>query len=221
MILFDRLTQLDLTAPFEVFWRMPDTTVELVARSRDAVVAEGGLSILPHATFDDAQKADLIFVPGGMGVNDAMLDDALLAFVRRQAEQARWITSVCTGALVLGAAGLLRGYEASTHWAAMEYLPRFGAKPVERRVVRDRNRITAGGVTSGIDFALAVAAELHGEAVAKAIQLGIEYDPQPPFDSGSPHAADEATVAAVRRRLEKTAVTRREAVEKAASRMPE
>lgn len=221
MILFDRLTQLDLTAPFEVFWRMPETTVELVARSRDAVVAEGGLAIVPNATFDDAQRADLLFVPGGTGVNAAILDEALLAFVRRQAEQARWITSVCTGALILGAAGLLRGYEAATHWAAMEFLPRFGATPVERRVVRDRNRITAGGVTAGIDFALTVAAELHGEAVAKAIQLGIEYDPHPPFDSGSPRAADEATVAAVRRRLEKSAVTRRGAVEKAAARMPE
>jgi len=221
MILFDRMTQLDLTAPFEVFSRMPDTTVELVARSRDAVVAEGGLAIVPQATFDDAQPADLLFVPGGLGVNNAMLDDRLIGFVRKQAEHAQWITAVCTGALVLGAAGLLRGYDAATHWAAMEYLPRFGARPVEKRVVRDRNRITAGGVTSGIDFALTVAAELHGEQVAKAIQLGIEYDPQPPFDSGSPRVADEMTVAIVRRRLEKMAVTRRDAVEAAAARMPE
>jgi len=221
MILFDRMTQLDLTAPFEVFSRMPDTTVELVARSRDAVVAEGGLAIVPQATFDDAQPADLLFVRGGLGVNNAMLDDRLIGFVRKQAEHAQWITAVCTGALVLGAAGLLRGYDAATHWAAMEYLPRFGARPVEKRVVRDRNRITAGGVTSGIDFALTVAAELHGEQVAKAIQLGIEYDPQPPFDSGSPRVADEMTVAIVRRRLEKMAVTRRDAVEAAAARMPE
>ena len=221
MILFDRMTQLDLTAPFEVFTRMPETTVELVAKSRDAIVAEGGMAILPQATFSDAQATDLLFVPGGIGVNDAMLDEPLIAFVRRQAEQAQWITSVCTGSLVLGAAGLLRGYEATTHWAAMEYLPRFGATPVERRVVRDRNRITGGGVTAGIDFALTVAAELHGEAVAKAIQLGLEYDPHPPFDSGSPRVADEATLAAVRRRLEKTAVTRRDAVEAAASRFPE
>ena len=221
MILFDRMTQLDLTAPFEVFTRMPDTTVELVAKSRDAVVAEGGLAILPHATFADARAADLLFIPGGLGVNDAMLDPEVIAFVRKQAEHARWITAVCTGALVLGAAGLLRGYDATTHWAAIEYLPRFGARPVERRVVRDRNRITAGGVTAGIDFALTVAAELYGEGVAKAIQLGIEYDPQPPFDSGSPRVADAATIAAVRKRLEKSAYTRGEAVETAASRMPE
>lgn len=217
MILFPRLTQLDLTAPFEVFTRMPDTTVELVAASREPVIAEGGLAIVPQATFDDASPANLLFLPGGIGVNDAMLDARLLAFVRSQAAGAQWITSVCTGALILGAAGLLRGYEATTHWSAMEFLPRFGARPVQRRVVRDRNRITGGGVTAGLDFALTVAAELHGEAVAKAIQLGLEYDPQPPFDSGSPRAAGEQLVAAVRRRLEKMQTTRADAVERAAS----
>jgi cyclohexyl-isocyanide hydratase len=218
MILFPRLTQLDLTAPFEVFARMPETTVELVAASREPVLAERGLAIVPHATWSDAKPADVLFVPGGTGVNEAMLDDALIAFVRRQAEGAQWITSVCTGALILGAAGLLRGYEATTHWAAMQYLERFGATPVERRVVRDRNRVTGGGVTAGLDFAFTFAAELHGEAVAKAIQLGLEYDPHPPFDCGSPRTADEATIAAVRRRLEAMQITRDDAVEAAARR---
>jgi cyclohexyl-isocyanide hydratase len=215
MILFPRLTQLDLTAPFEVFTRLPDATVELVAASREPVVAEGGLAIVPHTTFDDAQQAELLFVPGGRGVNQAMLDRRLIAFVRAQAEKAEWITSVCTGALILGAAGLLRGYGATTHWTAMHYLPRFGARPVEERVVRDRNRITGGGVTSGIDFALTVAAELHGDAVAKSIQLSIEYDPHPPFRSGSPRVADEETVAAVQQKIEKMQEERGRAVEEA------
>jgi len=221
MILFDRMTQLDLGAPYEVFIRMPDTTVELVAKSRDAVVADGGFAIVPQATFADARPADLLFVPGGFGVNDAMLDTELIAFVRKQAERAQWITSVCSGSLILGAAGLLRGYEATTHWASVDMLARFGARPVGKRVVRDRNRITAGGVTSGTDFALTVAAELYGEPLAKTIQLAIEYDPQPPFNSGSPRVADDATLATVRQRLEKSLAARREAIEIAVARMPE
>jgi cyclohexyl-isocyanide hydratase len=222
MLLFDRLTQLDLTGPYEVFHRMPDTAVQLVAKTRDAVRAEGGLAILPDAAFAEATACDLLFVPGGVGVNAAMLDDETIAFVRRQAGHARWITSVCTGALILGAAGLLRGYRATTHWSAIDYLPCFGAMPVRgERVVIDRNRVTGGGVTAGIDFALTIARELHGETVAKSIQLAIEYNPRPPFDAGSPEVADAATLALVRERVARNAPARAAAVEAAAARMPE
>jgi cyclohexyl-isocyanide hydratase len=169
-------------------------------------------------TFADAPQCDLLFVPGGPGVNEAMLDDATIAFLRRQAEGARFVTSVCTGALVLGAAGLLDGYEATTHWASMEFLPAFGAHPVNARFHVDRNRITGGGVTAGIDFALFVVAQLHGEAIAKSIQLAIEYAPAPPFDSGTPDSADAETVAGARQTLAPMLEERRRAVEKAAQR---
>ena len=215
-VLFSNLTQLDLTGPFEVFHRIPGAAVHLAAKTLDPVRAEGGLTLLPSVTFADAPAADVLFVPGGIGVNDAMLDKEVLAFVRRPA---KWITSVCTGALVLGAAGLLDGYDAATHWAAMQYLPRFGAKPIQRRVVVDRNRITGGGVTAGIDIALTIAAETHGRVVAEAIQLGIEYAPDPPFDSGTPDKASADVRAAVEARLAKTRMIREQAVELAASRL--
>jgi len=182
LVLFPRLTQLDLTGPFEVFSRIPDAIVDLVAATRAPVTSDTGLQLVPSTTFDEVPQCDLLCIPGGPGVNAAMLDDAVLAFVRRQADGARYVTSVCTGALVLGAAGLLRGYSATTHASAIEFLPLFGATPVKSRVCIDRNRITGGGVTAGIDFGLAIAAELCGEETAKSIQLMIEYAPQPPFD---------------------------------------
>ena len=215
-VLFPNLTQLDLTGPFEVFHRMPGARVHLAATTLDPVRAEGGLAILPTTTFADAPQADLLFVPGGFGVNDAMLDEEVLAFVRRPAT---WITSVCTGALVLGAAGLLDGYEAATHWSAMKFLPLFGAKPVDKRVVIDRNRITGGGVTAGIDIALTIVAQTHGTMVAEAIQLGIEYAPDPPFNSGRPETASPQIRDAVLARLEKMQVTRGDAVQLAAQKL--
>ncbi|PYQ31366.1 MAG: thiamine biosynthesis protein ThiJ [Acidobacteria bacterium] len=172
--LFPNLTQLDLTGPFEVFHRIPGARVHLAARTPEPVRAEGGLTILPTIAFADAPQADILCVPGGWGVNEAMLDDELLAFVRRPAT---WVTSVCTGALVLGAAGLLDGYGAATHWAAMEYLSLFGARATERRVVVDRNRITGGGVTAGIDIALRIVREIYGGTLADEISLAIEYGP--------------------------------------------
>lgn len=175
MLLFPRLTQLDLTAPFEIFSRCPSTTIDLVAATLDPVLSEGGLPMAPTKTFDAASQCDLLFVPGGKGVDAAMLDDAVLEFLRRQAANAKWITSVCTGSLLLGAAGLLRGYRATSHWTAIDFLPQFGAVPVRERVVRDRNRITGAGVTAGIDLALAVAREVFGEDVARRIQVQIEY----------------------------------------------
>ena len=216
MVLFPNLTQLDLTGPHEVMVRMPEAEVHLVAANKRPVVSERGLSIVPTATFDDAPKFDILCVPGGPGVNAMMENDALLEFLRVKSVRARCVTSVCTGALLLGAAGLLRGYRATTHWLSLELLPLFGAIPVKERVVIDRNRITGGGVTAGIDFGLVVASELFGAAVAEEIQLLLEYDPKPPFNSGSPDSAPRNVVqgvAAARDRIqtERLAIAKRAA----------
>jgi cyclohexyl-isocyanide hydratase len=189
MLLFDGMTQLDLTGPYEVLARMPRTRVLLVASSLAPVRSEWGMRILPDVTFDDAPPLNLLCVPGGWGVNECMEDTRLLGFLRARSEHARYMTSVCSGALILGAAGLLRGYRATTHWMSLDLLSRFGAESVQQRVVRDRDRITGAGVTAGIDFGLVLAAELFGERVAQEIQLAIEYHPAPPFQSGSPATA--------------------------------
>jgi cyclohexyl-isocyanide hydratase len=219
LVLFDGLTQLDLTGPYEVLARMPDTRVHLVAASREPVRSEWGMVIVPDTTFDDAPPIDVLCVPGGWSVNARLGDDALLAFLRTRGERARYVTSVCSGALLLGAAGLLRGYRATTHWLSLDLLPLLGAEAVEARVVRDRNRITGAGVTAGIDFGLTIAAELFGAPVAQRIQLAIEYDPAPPFDSGSPRSAPAEIRAAVARASERTLTERRTLVERAALRL--
>ena len=200
MLLFPRLTQLDLTGPHEVFCRCPSTTIALVAATGDPVQCEGGLVLQPTATFGDAPQCDLLFVPGGKGVDVAMLDDAVLDFIRRQAARAKWITSVCTGSLLLGAAGLLRGYRATTHWTAIDFLPQFEAIPVRERVVRDRNRITGAGVTAGLDLALAIASELHGSDVSHRIEAQIEYGDKPLPDR-PPNEGRRAAVAKAAARL--------------------
>ena len=219
MVLFDGLTQLDLTGPYEVLARLPATRVHLVAPSRAPVRSEWGMAIVPDATFDDAPPIDVLCVPGGWSVNARLDDEPLLAFLRARGERARYVTSVCSGALLLGAAGLLRGYRATTHWLSLDLLPLLGAEPVEARVVRDRNRITGAGVTAGIDFGLALAAELFGASVAQRIQLALEYDPAPPFDSGSPRAAPTEVRAAVARASERMLTERRTLVERAAQRL--
>jgi cyclohexyl-isocyanide hydratase len=198
MLLYPGLTQLDLTAPFEIFHRMPDTKVHLVWKDTKPVFADSGLGLLPTATLDDAPPADVLFVPGGYGQIDLIGDEEVVDFLRRQGAQARLVTSVCTGSLLLGAAGLLRGYQAATHWAYMDLLPIVGATPVHSRVVVDRNRITGGGVTAGIDFALTIVGQMAGPEYARRIQLMIEYDPAPPFQSGHPRVADPATVHSVK-----------------------
>lgn len=197
MVLFDGVTQLDLTGPYEVFARMPNTRVHLVAASLAPVRTEWGLTIVPDVTFDDAPQLDLLCVPGGWGVDACLEDETMLGFLRARAALAAYVTSVCTGALLLGAAGLLRGHRATTHWLSLGLLESFGAVPVRERVVRDRNRITGAGVSAGIDFALVVAAELFGAAVAQSIQLAIEYQPAPPFQSGSPDTAPDEVLRAV------------------------
>jgi len=201
MLIFPRLTQLDMTGPYEVLARLPNTTVDLVARTRDPVTTDRGMQIVPTTTYADCPPLDVLMVPGGPGQQDLMEDEAALAFLRKQAAGAKYITSVCTGSLVLGAAGLLKGKRATSHWAALEHLKLLGAIPVSEKVVIDGNIVTGAGVTSGIDFALTLAAMLEGEPVAREIQLQIEYDPNPPFDSGSPESAAPATLAAVKARL--------------------
>jgi cyclohexyl-isocyanide hydratase len=201
MLLFPKLTQLDLTGPFEVFHRIPDAKVHLVWKDTQPVYADSGLGLLPTTTLADCPALDIVFVPGGWGQIALMTDPEVLEFLRHHGRTARYVTSVCTGSLVLGAAGLLDGYNATTHWGFTELLAKLGAHHVPGRVVVDRNRITGGGVTAGIDFALQVAAEVAGAEVAKAIQLGIEYNPAPPFHSGHPDVADPALVAQLRARF--------------------
>jgi len=200
MLVFPRMTQLDMTGPYEVLARLPDTKVELIARSRKPVATDRGLQIVPTTTYAECPPLDVIMVPGGPGQQELMEDEEALGFLRRQAAKAQFVTSVCTGSLVLGAAGLLKGKRATCHWNALEHLKLLGAIPVSEKVVVDGNVVTGAGVTSGIDFALALAAILDGEQAAREIQLGIEYDPAPPFDSGSPKTAPRDMVDRLRAR---------------------
>ena len=201
MLIFPRLTQLDMTGPYEVLARLPNTTVDLVAATLDPVTTDRGMQIVPTVTYETCPSLDVVVVPGGPGQQDLMEDKEALNFLRKQAASAKFITSVCTGSLVLGAAGLLKGKRATCHWAALEHLTALGAIPVSERVVVDGNIVTGAGVASGIDFALSLAAILDGEPVAREIQLQIEYDPAPPFSSGSPRTAQPETLATLKSRL--------------------
>jgi len=212
-LIFPDVQQLDLTGPYEILASLADTQLHLVARDLLPVKSVTGLQLLPTTTLLDCPQLDVLCVPGGKGVNALLNDDETLAFVRGQAAQARYLTSVCTGALVLGAAGLLRGKRATTHWGAHEFLPAFGAIPVRERVVRDGSLITGGGVTAGIDFALTLAAELAGREAAEAVQLGLEYSPAPPFDAGTPESAPSGVLALVRARSERLRTERQHLVE--------
>lgn len=188
-LLFPNVTQLDLTGPAQVLSRLGNATIDLVARTLDPVATDAGFSLLPTATFATAPQPTILCIPGGFGTADVVEDAETLAWVRHAATGAEWVTSVCTGSLILGAAGLLQGYCATTHWASHHMLERFGAIPVAERIVFDRNRVTGGGVTAGIDFALALTAAIRGEDHARLVQLSLEYDPAPPFDAGSPAGA--------------------------------
>ncbi len=196
-LLFPGVTQLDLTGPWEVFSRAPGAQVHLIWKTREIVQSDKGMGIQPTATFTDCPPLDLICVPGGPGQIPLMDDSETLQFLRERAQQARFITAVCTGALVLGAAGLLHGYQATTHWASLDQLALLGAIPLAQRVVRDGNRITGAGVTSGIDFALSVISDIWGADIAQGIQLQLEYAPQPPFNSGTPGQAPRDVLAQV------------------------
>lgn len=219
LLLFPDVTQLDLTGPWEVFARTPGVECHLIWKDLQPVRSDRGLSILPTTSFADCPPLDVICVPGGPGQIALMSDDVTLNFLRQQADQAKWVTSVCTGSLVLGAAGLLKGYRATSHWSSIDQLALLGAEPVSQRVVRDRNRISGAGVTSGIDFALTLVAEIAGDAVAKAVQLQMEYDSEPPFTSGSPHTAPPQEVEQARAKMAEFLATRRAATERAARRL--
>ena len=207
-LLFPDVTQLDLTGPAQVLSRLGNTTIDLVAASLDPVPTDAGFALMPTATFATARQPDILCVPGGFGTNAAIEDTATLAWVKGAAEEAAWVTSVCTGSLLLAAAGLLTGYRATCHWAQHDHLAAFGAIPERARYVFDRNRVTGGGVTAGIDFALALTARIRGEAHARMVQLSLEYDPAPPFDSGSPDRAGAEAVAAYRKRAQAMAPDR-------------
>ena len=219
LLLFPDITQLDMTGPYEVFTKLPDAEVHLVWKTLEPVAANGGMKISPTTTFAACPQLDLVCVPGGPGMNALLNDEETLSFLRRQASDARYVTSVCTGALVLGAAGLLKGRRAATHWMSRDMLRAFGATPVAERVVIDGNVVTGGGVTAGIDFALTIAAEAFGADLAKSIQLGIEYDPQPPFRAGSPEGAGPAIVEKARTGAARRQAERESAVKQAAARL--
>jgi cyclohexyl-isocyanide hydratase len=217
-VIFPDLTQLDFTGPLQVLARLPDSTTHIVAKSAVPVPSDCGLGLVPTHTFADCPPLDLICVPGGAaGVVGAIADRETIDFVRRQAADAKYVTSVCTGAFVLGVAGLLKGRRATTHWGYTDLLPLVGATYQKARIVRDGNVITAGGVTSGIDFGLSVVAEIAGEAVARTIQLGIEYDPAPPFDSGHPDRAPLDVKSALIERYAKANAAIRAGIAQAAS----
>jgi cyclohexyl-isocyanide hydratase len=199
LLIFPAMTQIDFAEPFEVFARLPDTIVHVIAKTLDPVRTDRGLVLVPTISCEDCPPLDVVVVPGGPGTQYLLHDDAMLGFLRQQAQQAKYVTSVCTGALVLGAAGLLSGYRATTHWLSMPLLELYGAVPVAQRVVVDGNRVTAGGCTAGMDFGLQLAAMLRGETIAQQIQLHLEYSPAPPFQSGSPATAPKDVVETVRR----------------------
>jgi cyclohexyl-isocyanide hydratase len=201
MLLYPGLTQLDLTAPYEALSTIPGAQMHLVWKDTALVRADSGLGLAPTTSMDACPPLDVVFVPGGMGQTPLMTDAAVLAFLRHHGRTARYVTSVCGGSLLLGAAGLLEGYQATTHWAFTDLLPTFGARYVNERVVVDRNRITGGGVTAGLDFGIRLVAELSGEPAARALELALEYDPSPPFRCGRPDLAEPALVEEVRARL--------------------
>jgi cyclohexyl-isocyanide hydratase len=211
-LIYPGVTQLDFTGPAQVLSRLGNARVDYVWKNMDPVPTDAGFSILPTAAFADLRSADIVCVPGGLACVEMMEDGDVLAWVRGVGESAAWVTSVCTGSLILGAAGLLTGYRAACHWAWRDHLSLFGAEPVPERVVFDRNRVTGGGVTAGIDFALALTAAIRGEAHARIVQLALEYDPAPPFDSGSPERAGEALLAAYRQRMESLAPGREDRI---------
>ena len=215
-VLFPNVTQLDLTGPVQVLSRLGNASVHLVAGSTDPVMTDAGFSINPTCTFTDCPKPHIVCVPGGAGADDAMLDNELIEWLRQVSVGADWVTSVCTGSLVLGAAGLLQGKKATSHWLSRPMLAEFGAIPVAKRVVVDGKFVTGGGVTAGIDFALSLTAMIRGEEHAKLVQLSLEYDPQPPFRSGSPDDADQVIVERIRK-LTQDAQSRRQAKVSAAS----
>ncbi|WP_095059057.1 MULTISPECIES: isonitrile hydratase [unclassified Pseudomonas] len=218
-LLFPQVQQLDLTGPYDVLASLPDVKVHLIWKDLMPISASTGLLLKPTTTFDECPALDVICVPGGSGVGPLMEDDETLAFIKTQAANARYVTSVCTGSLVLGAAGLLKGKRATTHWAYHELLAPLGAIPVQDRVVRDGNLLTGGGITAGIDFALTLAAELFDQATAELVQLQLEYAPAPPFAAGSPKTASTSVLEEARQRAAGSLKLRAEITQRAAAKL--
>lgn len=219
LLLYPKLTQLDLTGPLEVFSRLSNTRVHLLWKTREPVASDRGLILLPTMTLEECPALDVVVVPGGAGQVALMDDAAVLSFLAKQAATARYVASVCTGSLVLGAAGLLKGRRATCHWMSLDQLALLGATLVAERVVIDGPIVTGGGVTAGIDFGLTLAALLRGEPEARRIQLEIEYNPQPPFETGSPESAGPDLVAAVQKRYAPFLEARRLATLRAQARL--
>ena len=219
LLVFPRVTQLDFTGPLQVFSSVPGATVHLIWKTLDPVPSDSVLMLTPTVTFADCPQLDVICVPGGFGTDALLNDEEILDFVRKQASSAKFVTSVCTGSLVLGAAGLLKGYNAATHWSAIEMLALFGATATKTRVCIDRNRVTGGGVTAGIDFALTLVSLLVDRTTAEAIQLRLEYNPAPPFNAGSPDTAPAEVLALMKERVAPSQARRLEAAKRAAERM--
>jgi cyclohexyl-isocyanide hydratase len=218
-VIFPKVTQLDFTGPLQVFSSVPGARVHLIWKRIEPVSSDSVLTLTPTITFADCPQLDVICVPGGVGTDDMVNDEEMLAFLRKQAAGAKYITSVCTGSLVLGAAGLLSGYRATTHWTAMDHLARFGATPARTRVCVDRNRVTGGGVTAGIDFALTLVSIMIDRQSAEMIQLRLEYNPAPPFNAGSPDTAPPEILARMREKIAPAKARRSEAIARAAARL--
>ena len=218
-LLFEGLDQIDLTGPFEVLSRIPNSTYRIFAKTAQPVRDVRGLWLTPDANLADAPQLDVLHVPGGSGQEALMDDDEVLGWIRQQAAGARYVFSVCTGALICGAAGLLKGRPATTHWAAFHLLPFFGAIPVNDRVVVDKGLVFAAGVTAGIDGALRVAAELRGDEVAQAIQLYMQYAPEPPFNSGTPETAHPVVLDAARHSVRAITAQREQTAGRVAARL--
>ena len=219
LLVFPKVTQLDLTGPLQVFSSVPGAKLHLIWKRIEPVASDSVLTLTPTTTFSDCPQLDVICVPGGAGTDDMINDEEMLEFLRGQAAGAKYITSVCTGSLVLGAAGLLKGYRAATHWTAMEFLSLYGATPTKTRVCIDRNRVTGGGVTAGIDFALTLVSILIDRPTAQAIQLRLEYNPAPPFDAGSPETAPPEILTRLKQRNALSQERRSAANHRAAARL--
>lgn len=219
LVIFPKMTQLDITGPHQVFAFIPNASVHFLWKTLEPVTSDKGLTILPTTTFDNCPNLDVICVPGGPGQVDMMGDAEVLEFLQKQSQTAKFVTSVCTGSLILAAAGLLRGYRAGCHWAFRDQLALLGAEVSTERVVVDRDRITGGGVTAGIDFGLTVASMLCGEEVAKTLQLLLQYDPQPPFNAGSPENAEAVLVENVKHLAKELIEASLESTKQAAARL--
>ena len=219
ILIYDNMTQLDATGPFECFARIPGAQMYLIAKRKRAVTAEFGLRIVPNITLNHCPRLDVLCIPGGSGVNQLLLDRSIIAFVRRQARSAQYITSVCTGSLLLGAAGLLQGRRATCHWLSLPLLKAFGASPTRRRIEHDGQVVTAGGITAGIDFGLWMAERCAGVRTAREIQLLLQYDPHPPARAGTPRQAGAKITNAVVKERRKLQRVRAEIVNKAAAQL--